>query len=131
MGNERPVRRKKRSWPKRIAFVMGTLLAAAAIAYGFVPDPEPVELAELSRGEVTTSVEGDGRTRVVERFVVTAPATGNLRRVSLIAGDAIRPSRGARRAFARRRKASEGARHARPDRARPRQGRAGPFSCVI
>ena len=73
-------------------WVLVSLVAAAvalAIAYGFLPRPVPVDAVTVSRGELLVTVEEEGRTRVKERFTVSAPVAGFLRRVSLEVGDIV------------------------------------------
>lgn len=53
------------------------------------PQPVPVDLADVDRGTVEIAVEEDGRTRVLDRYEVTAPVTGTLRRITLRPGDSV------------------------------------------
>jgi HlyD family secretion protein len=73
----------------------GLLAAAAlaltvAIAQAFMPEPVAVEMAVASRGPLRVSVSEDGRTRVADRFVVSAPLSGTLARIELQPGDSVR-----------------------------------------
>jgi len=61
-----------------------------AIVYGFLPAPVPSEISAVTRGPLLVTVEEVGRTRVVDRFVVSAPVAGYMRRVSLEAGDSVK-----------------------------------------
>lgn len=63
---------------------------AAAVGYAFVPPPIPVDQAEVVRGPLRVTVDEDGRTRIRERYIVAAPLSGQLRRIRLDAGDAVR-----------------------------------------
>ncbi|MHC4550322.1 MAG: efflux RND transporter periplasmic adaptor subunit [Planctomycetota bacterium] len=51
--------------------------------------PLSVDMAEVTRGPVRAFVEEEGKTRVVERFVVSAPVAGRLKRVRLEEGDLV------------------------------------------
>ena len=62
---------------------------AAGLAYGFMPRAVPVDLAEVMRAPLTVTVEEEGKTRVRERYLVSAPVAGYARRIGLKAGDAI------------------------------------------
>lgn len=73
----------------RIGILLLGLALAAALAWGFLPQPVPVEPATVGRGPLTVTVEEEGRTRVKERYVVSAPVTGYLRRIGLEVGDAV------------------------------------------
>jgi HlyD family secretion protein len=72
-------------------------IAALAAALGFValawwamrPAAVPVEIGAVTRGPLQLSVDEEGETRVRQRFVVAAPATGRLLRVALDEGDAV------------------------------------------
>ena len=74
-------------------WIIVALVAAAvvlAIAYGFIPSPVPSDIVSVSRGPLLVTVEEEGKTRVVDRFVVSAPVAGYMRRVALEAGDAVK-----------------------------------------
>jgi HlyD family secretion protein len=59
------------------------------IIYGFLPKPVSVDTANVRKGTFVVAVEEEGKTRVKERFVISAPVTGYLRRISLDAGDPV------------------------------------------
>lgn len=79
----------KVQWRRQIAF----LLIVAAIAWGlyagFRPQPVVVEFGAAVRAPLRVTVEQEGRTRVVDRYVVTAPVDGYARRIALDVGDAV------------------------------------------
>jgi HlyD family secretion protein len=67
-------------------------LAAAALAvsiWALQPRPATVELAQVTRGVFEQTVSDDGRTRVRERYVVSAPLAGRVGRIELKAGDTV------------------------------------------
>lgn len=66
-----------------------TAVVALAIAWGFWPRPVLIETGEVARRPLQVTVEEEGRTRVVDRFVLYAPVAGYLRRVELEVGDAV------------------------------------------
>jgi HlyD family secretion protein len=76
-------------WRRRIAF--GVIAAALAwgLYSGFRPQPVVVEFGEAVRAPMRVTIEQEGRTRVVDRYVVTAPVGGYARRITLEAGDAV------------------------------------------
>jgi HlyD family secretion protein len=51
----------------------------------------PVETAAVTRGTFEAVIEEEGRTRVRERYVVSAPLAGVLQRIALREGDAVQP----------------------------------------
>lgn len=61
-----------------------------ALIYGFLPKPVPVDTARAERGTMQVLIEEEGRTRVKERFSITAPVAGFMRRPGLKAGDSVR-----------------------------------------
>jgi len=65
----------------------GALLAA--LAWGFWPRPVLVEDAAVSRGPLQVTIEEEGRTRVKDRFVISAPVAGYMRRIELDVGDTL------------------------------------------
>ena len=69
---------------------MFAALALGAIVYAFLPKPIPVEVVRVARGPLQVTVDHEGRTRVKERYVISAPLSGRLLRVELHPGDPIR-----------------------------------------
>jgi HlyD family secretion protein len=72
--------------------LLGAALAAAVVL-ALLPRPIPVEIASASRGAMKVEIQGSGRTRVKQRFVVLAPASGSLERIPLRAGDEVEAGR--------------------------------------
>ncbi len=72
----------------RIALAL--LLFVLLVAWAFYPKPAEVDVAELRVGRFERNVEEDGRTRLRDRFVVSAPVAGQLARLTLREGDAVR-----------------------------------------
>ena len=72
--------------------VPGTIAAVvvAVLFYAFRPQPLMVDGAPVERGPLQIVVEEEARTRVIDRFVVSAPVAGYLQRITLRAGDAVR-----------------------------------------
>jgi HlyD family secretion protein len=66
----------------------GLAVAGAAIAL-FRPTPTAVDLATVQRGELEVLVVEEGRTRVRDRFEISAPVAGRVRRIMLDEGDSI------------------------------------------
>lgn len=60
------------------------------IAYGLRSRPIDVEIGVVSRGPLTVHVVEEGKTRIRNRYVVSAPVTGHLRRVPLKNGDPVK-----------------------------------------
>jgi HlyD family secretion protein len=62
---------------------------AAAVAIARRPAVVAVDTAVVTRGKVVVTVDEDGRTRVKDRYVVSAPRTGKISRIALRPGDLI------------------------------------------
>jgi HlyD family secretion protein len=77
--------------PTRRSFGLAGLAFAlvAALAWGFWPRPVLVETGTVSRGPLVVTVEEEGRTRVRDRFELSVPVPGHVRRLSLLAGDTV------------------------------------------
>jgi HlyD family secretion protein len=69
----------------------GTVVLALALAAGwaFAPRPIEVELATVTQGPFETTLDEDGKTRLTDRYVVSAPLAGRLVRIALKEGDAV------------------------------------------
>ena len=65
------------------------LALALAVAWAFAPRPVEVELAPVTQGPFETTIDEDGKTRLADRYVVSAPLAGTLRRITLKEGDAV------------------------------------------
>jgi len=76
----------KKRWLIVIA-VSATLIFA--IIYGFMPRPLAVDVAKAARSTMTVTIKEEGKTRIKDRFVVSAPVSGFMRRVYLNAGDPV------------------------------------------
>lgn len=76
----------------RRRIVIAIVLAAVilAVAYGFLPKPVPVDIVKASRGALKVTIEEEGKTRVKDRFVISAPVAGYMRRIKLEVGDLVK-----------------------------------------
>lgn len=61
----------------------------AALAWAFAPRPLDVETEVVRTGRFEQFIEEDGRTRLHDRYVVSAPLSGRLLRPALREGDAV------------------------------------------
>ncbi len=62
---------------------------ALAIAWAFAPRPVQVETAGVTRGHFVATIDEDGKTRIIDRYLISAPLTGRLTRIALREGDPI------------------------------------------
>ncbi|MFN8828915.1 MAG: efflux RND transporter periplasmic adaptor subunit [Labrys sp. (in: a-proteobacteria)] len=65
-------------------------LIVGAIVWSLMPQPIPVELADVQRGRFVATIDETGRTRIRDRYLVSAPLGGQLDRMRLNPGDAVR-----------------------------------------
>ncbi len=69
--------------------LVAVLLLAGLLGYAFWPRPIPVETGAVRRGAMMLTIDEEARTRVRQRYVVSAPVAGRLLRVTLEAGDPV------------------------------------------
>jgi HlyD family secretion protein len=78
------MKRKTVLWSVVVAAV-----AAAALGWAFAPRPTEVDTAATVTERFESGIEEDGRTRLRERYVISAPVAGRLNRITLREGDPI------------------------------------------
>jgi HlyD family secretion protein len=76
-------------WRRRIIWFAVLLLIVAALAYGFRPQPRLVDSASATRAPMRVDIEEEGKTRVIDRYIITAPVAGTTCRVDLDVGDSV------------------------------------------
>jgi HlyD family secretion protein len=74
---------------RKTGFILLAVAIAAALAWGFWPAPLPVDSAAVKRAPLRVTIEEEGITRVKDRFVISAPVAGYLRRIDLDVGDPV------------------------------------------
>jgi HlyD family secretion protein len=75
--------------PRHPFILLATLATAGLLVWGFWPQPVLVEAVKVKRAPLTVTVEEEGRTRVVDRYVIAAPVDGVTCRVELDVGDPV------------------------------------------
>jgi HlyD family secretion protein len=78
--------RRKRRWLPWI----GVLVIVGLIVLGLWPKPLPVETAKATVGTLRATVNEEGKTRIKQRYVVSAPVAGQLRRIPFKPGAEIK-----------------------------------------
>lgn len=76
-------------WVKRLLWGAVALGIVAAIAWAFRPRPATVETAVVARAPMQVSVDAEGRTRILDRYVMSAPLAGQLARIEWDPGDEV------------------------------------------
>jgi len=71
----------------RIVLVLLPLVALGV--WAFRPRPVPADFATVARGPLEVTVADEGRTRVRDRYVVSAPVPGRMQRIELQPGDPV------------------------------------------
>ncbi|MDH3645659.1 MAG: HlyD family efflux transporter periplasmic adaptor subunit [Gammaproteobacteria bacterium] len=70
-------------WTIIVAFL------AIGIIYALLPRPVPVDLIEVVQGPMTVTVDEEGKTRIHDVFVLSAPVGGRVQRITAHVGDAV------------------------------------------
>ena len=78
-----------KSLVRRILLFGFVAAVAGAIVLGLRPAAVEADLAKVSRGEIRETVDQDGKTRLRERYTVSAPLAGRLLRIELDPGDEV------------------------------------------
>lgn len=81
--------RQRARWSKRALLVAAAIALVLGAVSALRPRPVPVEVVTAARGPMSVAVDEPGRTRVRDRFVVSAPVTGTLSRITLQPGDPV------------------------------------------
>jgi HlyD family secretion protein len=73
----------------RIGITLLAVVIAGGLALGFLPRAVEVETATAARGPLAVTIEEEGKTRVRDRYAISAPVHGHVRRIALRVGDAV------------------------------------------
>src|SRR5580765_4729306 len=65
-------------------------VVAGLLAVALWPKTIPVEVGTIARGALVVTVDEEGTTRVRDRFVVSSPVPGRVRRIELEPGDVVK-----------------------------------------
>jgi len=76
-------------WRRRIVLALIGVFVVWGLFIGFRPQPVEVDLGKASRAPLRVTIEQEGRTRVVDRYVINAPVNGYAQRIKLDVGDAV------------------------------------------
>lgn len=75
---------------RQLMIALIVMLIAGALIYGFLPRPVPVETVTVSRGALQVVIEEEGKTRLKDRFEISAPVAGTLCRLDWHVGDPVK-----------------------------------------
>ena len=76
-------------WHKHIGLIIGGCVVVSLIGIGFIPRAVLVDTAITKRDTLRVTIEEEGKTRVIARFVISAPVAGFMRRIELSVGDEL------------------------------------------
>ncbi len=76
-------------WIKKLLWLSVAGGIIAALVYGFMPKPIPVDTARVTKGSLSVTVNEDGKTRLRDRYLLSAPLAGRLHRIKVRAGDPV------------------------------------------
>lgn len=72
------------------AFVfLVTAIVVGGLGYAFLPQPVEVDLVEVGRGTLRVTVDQEGKTRIHDKYVVSAPLAGRILRITMRPGDPV------------------------------------------
>lgn len=76
-------------WVRRLIVLGITLGIATAIYQAMQQPPIRVDVDTVTRGPLRVTVNEDGKTRIKERYVISAPLAGRLMRIGINPGDPV------------------------------------------
>lgn len=74
---------------KRLFTWIVVLALLALLVWAFIPKPAEVDVAQVGRGPLTITVNDEGKTRIKETYIISAPLAGQTQRITLDAGDPV------------------------------------------
>lgn len=77
---------------KKLALGLLGFVLLAVLIWAFTPAPKVVEVGMVSQGRFERAVQEDGKTRVRDRYLISAPIMGRMGRMSWNQGDAVAPA---------------------------------------
>jgi HlyD family secretion protein len=75
--------------PRKTGLIIIVAFIIAAIVHGFMPGSVSVETVKVKKGYMKVEIEEEGRTRVMNRFIVSAPVAGYALRIDMAVGDLV------------------------------------------
>jgi HlyD family secretion protein len=84
------LRLASRRWRRRLGLGLAAAVVAGLLVWGFRPTPALVDVEPVTRGALAVTVEDEGRTRVIDRYEISAPIASQTRRITLDVGDPVR-----------------------------------------
>jgi HlyD family secretion protein len=73
--------------PKQLGYLALAMATILLIVWAFQPTPLLVDTGKAERGQLQVTIDAEGKTRLHDRYTITAPANGHLERIALREGD--------------------------------------------
>lgn len=74
---------------KHPGILLTIIIIVGLLTWGFWPKPIVVETVTVNKAPLTVSIQEDGRTRVIDRYVISSPVNGMTCRMHLKVGDPV------------------------------------------
>lgn len=71
-----------------IKIVLG-VAAISALVYAFIPEPVMVNMTHVTQADLLITIEGEGKTRIHDIYVVSTPIDGRITRIASEPGDIV------------------------------------------
>lgn len=85
-GSTAPTRKQFPKWAIYGAIAIATFLT---VVWALRPTPIRVETSPITRGVLQVTVNAEGKTRIRDRYTISAPVNGHLARITLTEGDPV------------------------------------------
>lgn len=83
-------KKQKRNLSRKLIYGLVALGIGGILFWAFLPSPILVDVAQVKRGDVSITVDEEGKTRIRQSYTISAPVEGRLARIDLDEGDRIR-----------------------------------------
>lgn len=74
---------------KRLVKISLVFIVIALLVFAFIPEKSQVDLISVEKGNLTVSVEGEGKTRIHDIYTIYTPIEGRVTRIESNAGDSV------------------------------------------
>ena len=77
-------------WRRNIGIATAAMVIIVLMIYGFKPAPVRVDVATVQHAPLSVTIEEEGKTRVIDRYLISSPVAAYARRIKLNVGDRIK-----------------------------------------
>jgi HlyD family secretion protein len=74
---------------QKLGLLAALIIFLAILGWAFYPKPFDVDVAEIHVGNFERTIEESGKTRLRDRYVISAPVAGKLARLTVREGDVV------------------------------------------